>query len=63
MDKCPICKGEDGCKGLDIPLGASRYTAAISADEWKRIYYFQKYIWYPFLHGILEKAWKRKKEK
>lgn len=62
MGKCPVCKSEDGCKFLDIPIVASRYRDSLTADDWKEIHHFLKYIWMPFLHRILARSKQRIKD-
>jgi hypothetical protein len=57
MNKCPVCGESDGCsptKGLvaDSPL---------TKEDWRKIYEFMKYIYYPFIHRIIANARARKK--
>jgi hypothetical protein len=46
----------DGCKALGGKMGDCR---ELSADDWRMIYEFEKYIALPFMHALIERARRR----
>lgn len=64
MSKCRVCGGENGeHKPMDMMLVQSRYYSWLNAQDWKDILEFYKLVYLPFIHGIMERAEARQKEK
>jgi hypothetical protein len=54
--QCSICGSFDGCKPIGGVLGNSKH---LTANDWRLIYEFMKYVQLPFLHGIEARAIER----
>jgi hypothetical protein len=55
---CPYCGSTDGCNFTGGPISQN---FELSADDWKRIYWFLKYVQLPFLHQMITDARERNK--
>jgi len=51
-DGCPICKSTNGCE----PMPGYLRDAPLSADDWRKIYEFMRYVELPFLHNLIYHA-------
>jgi hypothetical protein len=56
---CPYCGGTDGCNWT---LGFLGQHLELNKDDWKRIYWFMKYVEFPFLHRVILDARERNKK-
>jgi hypothetical protein len=51
--RCPVCGGVDGCEPTGGYLGD---VSALTADDWRRVYEFMRYVQIPFIHAIIANA-------
>lgn len=61
---CPVCGGsvEQGCHPTVRRLGEGLDGEALTADDWREVYLFIKYVYLPFIHRIVARARARKSE-
>jgi hypothetical protein len=55
--QCPVCGCREGCE----PTGGYLSDAPLSADDWRRVYEFMRYVQMPFIHSIIANAVERKR--
>lgn len=56
---CDYCGAVDGC----IPVGGKFADCPdLTADDWRKVYNFTKYVYLPFIHGIIMNARRRAKK-
>ena len=54
---CPICKHDNGCRSLHRPLQGEE---SLTPDDWRRVYWFKRYVELPFLHNLVHEAQQRR---
>ena len=58
--RCPVCGCDDGCEPTGGYLGD---VSALTADDWRRVYEFMRYVQMPFIHSVIATAILRKRKK
>ena len=57
--ECPYCGMSNGCR----PMGGKLADCeALTADDWRDMYWFIRYVQLPFIHRLIWRAEKRKEE-
>lgn len=56
-DGCPYCGGIDGCH---LTTGFLGRELSLTVDDWRKVYWFVKYVQLPFIHQIIANARDRK---
>lgn len=58
-EACPYCGSVDGCKPVG---GLLAQINELSADDWRKVYEFIKYVQLPFIHQVIYEARSRDEE-
>ena len=56
---CEYCGAKDGCQPTGKEL---RLAGNLTAEDWKKIHQFYKYVILPFLHGVVVDANRREQK-
>jgi len=56
---CPYCGSENGCRPTG---GLLSDVKELSADDWRQMYWFKRYVELPFIHQLIWRAQKRSEE-
>lgn len=52
---CEFCRTIDGCKPIPTHLNLQ----PLNKEDWRDVYIFMRYVYLPFMHGIVMRARRR----
>lgn len=58
-DECPWCRGIYGCKPQLVPIQV--IGDRLTTEDWRDLYHFMKFVYLPFVHKIVNRAYRREK--